>query len=84
MVRAHACLPFGRGDECMLNALSDMLEVRARLGSGEGRVAVVASRRWYRSSYWLYDNPQRLASDVLEAGRAGVPWRSWVRVHTTG
>ena len=25
-----------------------------------------------------------LASDVLKADRAGVPWRSWVRVHITG
>ena len=25
-----------------------------------------------------------LASDVLEADRAGVPWRSRVRVHVTG
>ena len=75
-------------------------------------MAVVASYRWYISSHWLYDNPQRfedqnilnilnanilnvlnasctqiagtLASDVLEADRAVVPWRSWVRVHITG
>ena len=25
-----------------------------------------------------------LASDVLEADRAGVPWRSWIQVHITG
>ena len=47
------------------------------------RVAVVASYRRYRSSHWLYDNPQHfdqnilytgtLASDVFEADRAGVP-----------
>ena len=43
------------------------------------RVAVVASYRGYRSSHWLYDNPQRLeGQNILNVPNANILYTgSW-------
>ena len=84
----------------MLNVLSDMVGVWAGLGGGEdvpccgGVLQVVqilplalrysATFRMYQMRASCTQVAGALASDVLEADRAGVPWRSCVRVHITG
>ena len=42
----------------MFNVLSDMVEVWAGLGGGQGARGFGGADRWYRYSHWLYDNPQ--------------------------
>ena len=52
---------------------------------GKVHVAVVASYRWYRSSHWLYDNPQRFEDqNILNVPNASILYTgSWYLARLT-
>ena len=71
MLSSVCLLPIPLAFHCsMLNDLSDMVGMWVRLGGG---VAVVASYRRYRSSHWLYNNPQRFEDqNILNVPNANI------------
>ena len=80
MLSSVCLLPIPLVFHCsMLNVLSDMVGVWAGLGGGECAQAVVASYRRFRSSHWLYDNPQRFEDqNILNVPNANILYTaSW-------
>ena len=66
-----------------------MVKVRVAVVASIGSMVIrnVSKTRpslMYRMRAYCTHVAGTLASDILEADRAGVPWRSWVRVHITG
>ena len=60
MLSSVCLLPIPLAFHCnMLNVLSDMVALCVGLGGSEGVRGCGASYRRYKSSHWLYDNPQR-------------------------
>ena len=80
MLSSVCLLPIPLAFQCsMLNVLSDMVGVWARLGGGEGASGLVASYRRYRSSHWLSDNTQRFEEqNILYVPNANILYTgSW-------
>ena len=63
MLSSVRLLPMPLAFHCSkLNVLSDIVGVWV----GEMHVSLVASYRRYRSSHWLYDNPQRFEDQNIQ------------------